>query len=59
MRGRQKIERQVYEKFEKMLIDKLNCYIDKQTNPEDVGGLLHPLQLTCDAQKWKRSHQCG
>lgn len=59
MRGRQKIERQVYEKFEKMLIEKLNCYIDKQANPVDVGGLLHPLQLTCDAQKWKRSHQCG
>lgn len=59
MRGRQKIERQVYEKFEKMLIEKLNCYIDKQANPADVGGMLHPLQLTCDAQKWKRSHQCG
>jgi len=59
MRGRQKIERQVYEKFEKMLIDKLNCYIDKQVSPTDEGGLLHPLQLTCDAQKWKRSHQCG
>lgn len=59
MRGRQKIERQVYEKFEKKLIDKLNCYIDKQLSPTDEGGLLHPLQLTCDAQKWKRSHQCG
>ena len=59
MRGRQKIERQVYEKFERMLIDKLNCYIDKQANPSENGGLLHPLQLTCDAQKWKRSHQCG
>ena len=59
MRGRQKIERQVYDKFEKMLIEKLNCYIDKQLSPTDEGGLLHPLQLTCDAQKWKRSHQCG
>ena len=59
MRGRQKIERQVYEKFEKMLIEKLNCYIDKHADPSDNSGLLHPLQLTCDAQKWKRSHQCG
>lgn len=59
MRGRQKIERQVYEKFEKMLIEKLNCYIDKQVSPTAKGGLLNPLQLTCDAQKWKRSHQCG
>lgn len=59
MRGRQKIEKQVYEKFEKMLIEKLNCYIDKHTDPLEEGGVLHPLQLTCDAQKWKRSHQCG
>ncbi len=59
MRGRQKIERQVYEKFEKMLIEKLNCYIDKHAAPTEDTGLLHPLQLTCDAQKWKRSHQCG
>ena len=59
MRGRQKIERQVYDKFEKMLIEKLNCYIDKHTAPAEVGGLLHPLQLTCEAKNWKRSHQCG
>ena len=59
MRGRQKIERQVYEKFEKMLIEKLNCYIDKKAEETEVTGLLHPLQLTCDAKKWKRSHQCG
>lgn len=59
MRGRQKIERQVYEKFEKMLIDKLNCYIDKKNNPSELGGLLHPLQLTCESKNWKRSHQCG
>lgn len=59
MHERQKIERQVYEKFEKMLIDKLNGYIDKKTDPLEAGGLLHPLQLTCDAKNWKRSHQCG
>ena len=59
MRGRQKIERQVYEKFEKMLIEKLNCYIDKHADATEPTGLLHPLQLTCEAKKWKRSHQCG
>lgn len=59
MRGRQKIECQVYEKFEKMLIDKLNCYIDKKNCPSELGGLLHPLQLTCESKNWKRSHQCG
>ena len=30
MRGRQKVEKQVYQKFEKMLIDKLNYYVDKK-----------------------------
>lgn len=59
MRERQKIERQVYEKFEKMLIEKLNCYTDKQADATEPTGLLHPLQLTCEAKKWKRSHQCG
>lgn len=59
MRGRQKIERQVYEKFEKMLIEKLNCFIDKHTVVTEPAGLLHPLQLTCEVKKWKRSHQCG
>ena len=59
MRSRQKFERQVYEKFEKMLIDKLNCYVDKQIDPTTEGGLLHPLQLASEAKKWKRSHQCG
>lgn len=29
IRGRQKIERNVYEQFERMLIDKLNFYVDK------------------------------
>lgn len=48
MRGRQKIERQVYAKFEKMLIDKLNYYVDKQKAPEEPGGLLNAFQLTND-----------
>jgi len=54
MRGRQKIERQVYEKFEKMLIEKLNCYIDKQADPEVEGGLLHPLQLTNEFKSFRK-----
>lgn len=60
MRGRQKIERQVYEKFEKMLIDKLNCYIDKQTLPTADGGMLHPLQLTNKFESFRKlGKQCG
>lgn len=60
MRGRQKIERQVYEKFEKLLIDKLNCYIDKERDPSSVGGLLHPLQLTNKFESFRKlGKQCG
>lgn len=54
MRGRQKIERQVYEKFEKMLIDKLNCYVDKQKDIDDIGGVLHPLQLTGKFESFRK-----
>jgi CRISPR-associated protein Cpf1 len=46
MRSRQKIEKQVYQKFEKMLIDKLNYLVDKHVNPEEMGGLLNGYQLT-------------
>lgn len=56
MRGRQKIERQVYEKFEKTLIDKLNCYVDKQKDADETGGALHPLQLT---SKFKSFRELG
>lgn len=57
MRGRQKVERQVYQKFEKMLIDKLNyLVIDKDRNqkePEKVGGALNALQLTAPFTSFK------
>jgi len=60
MRGRQKIERQVYEKFEKMLIDKLNCYIDKQKEPMAEGGMLRALQLTNKFESFRKlGKQCG
>lgn len=54
MRGRQKIERSVYEQFEKMLIDKLNYYVDKQKNANEPGGLLHALQLTNKFESFKK-----
>lgn len=44
--SRAKVEKQVYQKFEKMLIDKLNFYVNKQAAPEDHGGLFHGYQLT-------------
>jgi CRISPR-associated protein Cpf1 len=46
MRGRQKVEKQVYQKFEKMLIDKLNYYVNKNSKANDLGGSLNALQLT-------------
>ena len=46
MRGRQKVEKQVYQKFEKMLIDKLNYLVDKKKDKNEVGGLLKAHQLT-------------
>ena len=46
MRGRQKVEKQVYQKFEKMLIDKLNYYVDKNKPYNDITGTLKALQLT-------------
>lgn len=54
MRGRQKIERSVYEQFEKMLIDKLNYYVDKQKDSDETGGLLHALQLTSKFESFKK-----
>lgn len=44
--SRVKFERQVYQKFEKQLIDKLNYLVDKNLDAEVEGGLLHTYQLT-------------
>lgn len=44
--SRKKVEKQVYQKFEKMLIDKLNYLVDKKKNVEELGGALHAYQLT-------------
>lgn len=54
MRGRQKIERNVYEQFEKKLIDKLNYYVDKQANADQVTGLLHALQLAGKFESFRK-----
>ena len=60
MRGRQKVEKQVYQKFEKMLIDKLNYLVDKHKDANETGGLLHALQLTSEFKNFKKSeHQNG
>ncbi len=45
-RGRFKVEKQVYQKFEKMLIDKLNYLVFKDRKPKEPGGSLNAFQLT-------------
>lgn len=54
MRGRQKVEKQVYQKFEKMLIDKLNYLVDKKKPIGETGGLLHALQLTSQFESFQK-----
>lgn len=54
MRGRQKIERQVYENFERALIEKLNYYVDKQKSHNDAGGVMHAYQLTSKFESFKK-----
>ena len=44
-RGRFKVERQVYQKFEKMLIDKLNYLSFKDCEVDEEGGILRGYQL--------------
>jgi hypothetical protein len=52
-RGRFKVEKQVYQKFEKMLIDKLNYYVDKTKTETEVGGVLNALQLASKFTSFK------
>ena len=60
MRGRQKVEASVYQKFEKMLIDKLNYLADKKKTPEEAGGVLNAFQLTCKFDSFQnKGKQCG
>ena len=44
--SRIKVEKQVYQKFEKMLIEKLNYLVFKDNNWDEEGGVLNAYQLT-------------
>ncbi len=57
--GRFKVEKQVYQKFENMLIEKLNYLVDKNAAPCDKGGLLNAYQLTNKADKVNNARQNG
>lgn len=52
-RGRFKVEKQVYQKLEKMLIDKLNYLVFKDKAPDEVGGIYKALQLTNKFKSFK------
>lgn len=59
-RGRFKIERQVYQKFESMLIKKMNYLVDKKKKVNEPGGLLKGYQLTYIPKEIKKvGRQCG
>lgn len=44
--SRKKVEKQVYQNFEKALINKLNYYVNKDIADDHVGGIYQALQLT-------------
>lgn len=52
-RGRFKVEKQVYQKLEKMLIDKLNYLVFKDKATDELGGLYKALQLTSKFTSFK------
>jgi CRISPR-associated protein Cpf1 len=53
-RGRFKIEKQIYQKFEKMLIDKLNYLVFKDFDKTKSGGYLKAYQLTNKFDSFKK-----
>ena len=52
--SRVKVEKQVYQKFEKMLIDKLNYLVNKNIPADENGGLLKAYQLTEKFESFKK-----
>ena len=53
-RGRMKFEKQVYQKLEKALIDKLNYLVFKDRNQEETGGYLKGYQLTAEFESFQK-----
>lgn len=52
--SRQKFEKQVYQKFERRLIEKLNYLVFKERAPKESGGLLNAYQLTNKFESFKK-----
>ncbi|WP_104505765.1 type V CRISPR-associated protein Cas12a/Cpf1 [Acinetobacter indicus] len=53
-RGRFKIEKQIYQKFEKALIHKLNYVVDKSTQADELGGVRKAYQLTAPFESFEK-----
>ncbi|AQQ71622.1 hypothetical protein SMSP2_01999 [Limihaloglobus sulfuriphilus] len=53
-RGRFKVEKQVYQKFEKALIEKLNYLVFKDARPAEPGHYLNAYQLTAPLESFKK-----
>lgn len=53
-KGRFKVEKQVYQKLEKMLIDKLNYLVFKNVSHNETGGTLKAYQLTAPFESFKK-----
>ena len=53
-RGRFKVEKQIYQKLEKMLIDKLNFLVIKDRDINEPAGLLNALQLTAKVNGFQK-----
>ena len=48
------VEKSVYQKFEKMLIDKLNFYVNKNKEPDEAGGIYNAYQLTNKFESFRK-----
>lgn len=59
LRGRQKVEKQVYQDFEHKLIDKLNYLVNKKAKTDEPGGLLKALQLTSQFASFQKLSKLG
>ena len=53
-RSRMKFEKQVYQKLEKALIDKLNYMVFKEKNYKNPGGFLNAYQLTAPFESFSK-----
>ncbi|MBE6551627.1 MAG: type V CRISPR-associated protein Cpf1 [Ruminococcaceae bacterium] len=58
-KGRFNVEKQVYQKFENMLIEKLNYLVSKDADINENGGLLKAYQLTNKVEGVNKGKQNG